>query len=268
MSYNVIYEYGNMAGPGPSYFQAWVGARVVDENATHVRVEGGQAIWACTGSGFGGSYVNTSGTDGQGGANLYGEGWYADTSWHDMGWYERGSTVYLWVNAWYESGSVGHCESRVEGWWTVPARDAHGSPSLTANKQAVSPGESVTLTWARSSYSGNARFWCWEIFADGEAILLGSQSTQMTVVPSDRTGGASGTVVYRADEVHEWWGTYPRTSASVTVEVLAESNVNVYDSSGALRQGILSAYDGAGSRRNVLITAYDATGRRRDVLAP
>lgn len=292
--YNVIYAYGSEAGTTNSKFRAWVGAKVTEETATQVRLSVGQAIQVSSGD-FNGTTCRYSGFDGSGSVQLDSTGWYADTSWHDYGWVDRGSTITLTMKAYYTTSSGAYRESSVSKAWTAPTRTAHGTPTLAASAETVRKGDAVTLTVKPSAVQGNAAFDHFEISDGNSNYFFVSPSTttaaavSTTDVPSDvldkygkaeyfekvkagTSNGASdvfevkeGYVYYAAREVHEWYGTYP-ASAWVWVEVEVKGGtVTIYDESGNALEGIVTVYDSDGTAHDATIYAYDSNGNLCDV---
>ena len=79
------------------------------------------------------------------------------------------------------------------------------------------------------------------------------------------TGAKGGTATYTLKEIHEWYGTYYTTSASVSITVRS-GVVTAYDSSGAKHTGLVTAYDSSGKGHYVLITGYDSNGSPHSVV--
>lgn len=79
------------------------------------------------------------------------------------------------------------------------------------------------------------------------------------------TGAKGGTATYTLKEIHEWYGSYPSTESSVSINVRS-GVVSVYDSSGTKHTGLVTAYDSSGNSHFVLITAYDANGSPHSVV--
>lgn len=103
---------------------------------------------------------------------------------------------------------------------TIPARTrtAHGNPSFSSSQKGTLQGQKTKLTWAKSGTQGNANFDHFELW-QGSTKLYSGSATAMEVTPSSYK--ASGDVSFTLKEVHEWYGSYPETSSSVTVHVLA-----------------------------------------------
>ena len=102
------------------------------------------------------------------------------------------------------------------------------------------------------------------IVIDNSRLYSGS-AISMNVVPSSVTGARGGTATYTVKEIHEWYGSYPETSASVSITVRS-GVVSVYDSSGNKHTGLVTAYDSEGKSHYVLITAYDSSGKAHSVV--
>ena len=127
----------------------------------------------------------------------------ADMSWSSTG-TNTGNPVY--ANVW------------------VPARPyvGHGAPSLRASKTSgIRFGEAVNLSFGRASNQGNARFDHFELWQGSNKVYSGGGAS-VNVTPSSVTGVRGGNVTYTLKEVHEWYGTYPSTSTSVTLGVVEE----------------------------------------------
>ena len=141
---------------------------------------------------------------------------------------------------------------------------AHSNPTIKAAKTTCNYGESVTLSWAKSSTQGNANFNRFELYLGSTKIYSGS-AVSYAVTPSSVTGAKGGTATYTLKEIHEWYGTYYTTSASVSITVRS-GVVTAYDSSGAKHTGLVTAYDSSGKGHYVLITGYDSNGSPHSVV--
>ena len=141
----------------------------------------------------------------------------------------------------YQNGT-----SSASGTVTVSARTyhAHGKPTIKASKTTANYGESVTISWAKSSTQGNANFDRFELW-QGNTKLYSGSAISKSVKPSDVTGANGGTATYTVKEIHEWYGSYPSTQSSVSITV---------------RSGVVSAYDSTGKKHTGLVTAYDTNG--------
>lgn len=148
---------------------------------------------------------------------------------------------------------------------TIPARTRtpHGNPTLNLSKTSVNYGDSVTATWAKSATQGNANFDHFELYIGSTKTYTGT-GTSSSFKPSDYTGPSGGDLTVKIREVHEWYGSYPYTEASKTINVKS-GVVTVYDSSGNKRTGLVTVYDDSGNAHNVLITAYDSEGKAHSV---
>lgn len=164
-----------------------------------------------------------------------------------------------WANKW--AGWVGGSQTL-----GIPARTytAHGNPTFTASKSTINYGESITLSWAKGSPQGNANFDRFELWRDGKQLYKGAGLTY-SVTPSNATGAQGGQVTYTLKEVHEWYGTYPTKSVSITINVRS-GVVTAYDTQGNKHTGLVTAYDASGVAHFVLITAYDASGNPHSVV--
>ena len=161
----------------------------------------------------------------------------------------------------YQNGT-----SSASGMVTVSARTyhAHGEPTITANKTTANYGESVTLSWAKSSTQGNAYFARFELW-QGNTKLYSGSAISKSVKPSDVTGAKGGTATYTVKEIHTWYGSEKTTSSSITITVRS-GVVSAYDSSGKKHTGLVTAYDSSGKSHYVLITAYDSSGKPHSVV--
>lgn len=149
---------------------------------------------------------------------------------------------------------------------TIPARPyhAHGKPSFSAPKTTVHYGETIELSWSKSDTQGNANFDHFELWQGNTKLYSGSNTTH-TVTPSSVTGAKGGTATYTLKEVHEWYGGYKTTEASVSIKVQS-GVVTVYDSNGVKHVGVVTMYDSKGVKHYVLITAYDKNGKAHNVV--
>lgn len=125
MATNVIYQYGNQAGP-VSKFQAFIGLRIAETSSTSYRLEYNHALWACSGANFEGTLVSYeywkdgSKIKGTSTVRLYGSGWYVDSGWINAGWYGIGSSISIGMWAGYTGGSGTSYNSHSDGSYTVP----------------------------------------------------------------------------------------------------------------------------------------------------
>lgn len=167
-----------------------------------------------------------------------------------------------WDSSWSSAGGNTSASKQV----TVPAvqRQPHGNPTVKASKTTANYGESVTISWAKSATQGNANFDRFELWQGSNKLYSGSGISK-SVVPSDVTGAKGGTATYTLKEIHEWYGSYPSTESSVSINVRS-GVVSVYDSSGNRHTGLVTAYDSSGKSHFVLITAYDANGSPHSVV--
>lgn len=141
--------YGNTAGPGPSYFQAYIEIDPYETsgNSQHIRYK--YSVWVTAGSNFYGTSLSRSWG---GNVLLYGSGWYGDSGWMDAGWYNSGSTFSASCWCSYYSTSSGTHRSDCSASYTVPTfTTAPNAPtSVTLKKNSDT---SHTLSWAFSSSS-------------------------------------------------------------------------------------------------------------------
>lgn len=125
MATNVIYQYGNQAGP-VSKFQAFIGLRIAETSSTSYKLEYSHALWACSGANFEGTLVSYeywkdgSKIKGTSTVRLYGSGWYVDSGWINAGWYGIGSSISIGMWAGYTGGSGTNYNSHSDGSYTVP----------------------------------------------------------------------------------------------------------------------------------------------------
>ena len=141
---------------------------------------------------------------------------------------------------------------------------AHGNPTVSASKTTTHYSEEITLSWDKSSNQGNAGFDRFELW-QGDTKLYSGSGTNYKVTPSDVTGAKGGTATYVLKEIHEWYGGYPSTQASIDITVRS-GVVTVYDSNGTKHVGLVTAYDSNGKGHYVLITAYDSSGKAHNVV--
>lgn len=107
---------------------------------------------------------------------------------------------------------------------TIPAPPytPHSLPEIKANKESgIGYGESVSLTFVKATTVGSARFDHFELWRGPDKLYSGP-GTNFSVKPSDVTGVYGGNVTYTLKEVHEWYGTYPSNSVSITLSVNEE----------------------------------------------
>jgi hypothetical protein len=180
-------------------------------------------------------------------------------------------TISCWTKYWGEKvggiGAAGISNSpAVYVDVTIPARPyhAHGNPSFSTPKTTVHYGETVELSWSKSETQGNANFDHFELW-QGDTKLYSGSNTSYTVKPSDVTGAKGGTATYTLKEIHEWYGGYKTTEASVSIKVQS-GVVTMYDSNGVKHVGLVTIYDAQGVKHYVLITAYDENGKAHNVV--
>lgn len=165
-----------------------------------------------------------------------------------------------WDSSWSSAGGSTTATTTV----TVPAvqRDPHGQPTVSVSKSVVQSVEQVTISWKKSSDQGNASFERFELY-QGNTKLYSGTDTSYKVKPSDYTGAGGGKVTFTVREVHEWYGTYPYTSASVTVTV--RPTFTYYNSTGSKTYCRIFAYSSSGDLKNVIVYAYNSSGELKDV---
>lgn len=298
-------EYGNSAGPGPSYYQAWAGIKVVDETETQVRVQYGTAIYVNSGavSGFGGTIVRLESSDQNTTVSLGAIGWYSDSSWKDYnsngGWVNRGETVSVYCKAYYSTYSGHYYESYASSSWTIPTLSASGAPNIKASKYESGRDESITITLSGSSSSGSA-YWAGYQVTDGIGNNQyyddsSSQQNPATItfqsVPSKiyqnngeekykdkiKTGQDNfpssllplkeNVVYYAAREITEYYGIKLYSNWTwMAVEIKLASEVTIYDSDGKQHKGIVQFYNSDGKLCDAIITIYDENGVAQKVV--
>ena len=173
-----------------------------------------------------------------------------------------------------KGGSVTYKVKEIHEWYStypetsnsvsVAVRGPHGTPTLSASKTTANYGESVNLSWSKSSTQGNAAFARFELW-QGNSKLYSGSALSKSVVPSNATGAKGGTATYVLKEIHEWYGSYPSTQTSKSITVRS-GVVSAYDSSGKKHTGLVTAYDSNGKSHYVLITAYDSSGKAHSVV--
>lgn len=182
---------------------------------------------------------------------------------------QNAKDVTCWTKYWGETvngyGAAPH-SGEVNVTVTIPARPyhAHGNPSFSTPKTTVHYGETVELSWSKSETQGNANFDHFELW-QGSTKLYSGSNTSYTVTPSSITGAKGGTATYTLKEVHEWYGGYKTTEASVSIKVQS-GVVTMYDSNGVKHVGLVTVYDARGVKHYVLITAYDENGKAHNVV--
>ena len=177
--------------------------------------------------------------------------------------------IYCWTKYWgatVDGYGGGPWSGEVGVYVTIPARTRipHGNPTLSASKTTANYGESVLLSWKKSTTQGNANFARFELWQGNKKLYSGSGISK-SVVPSDATGAKGGTAKYTLKEIHEWYGSYPETSTSKSITVRS-GVVSAYDSTGKKHTGLVTAYDSSGNSHYVLITAYDSNGQPHSVV--
>lgn len=278
MAYDQVRNYGPYAGPGPSYFQAFAGIRVLDQNATHVHIQVCGDIYVSRGD-FYGTLANWSTShNGSGQINLHGQGWYPNNPWVDIGWVGRGQTVSCWASGNY-TGSR-YYESSVSASWTIPTSGRAQTPSISVSPNIANYGQPVTVTAIRSPIDINARVWELQIEDGCRTRLVTTNRTtpnaQFASVPStimNNYGGRQGYynacrypykklgyVYYTVRQVHEWYGTYFYSDWVWAGVEVKSGVVTMYDASGAKKTGLVSIYDASGKVHPTLLSMYDSSG--------
>lgn len=180
----------------------------------------------------------------------------------------KDTTLAVWCR--YSDSNPVKYHGRLDASVTIPRMTSPvHSVSVVADKDAVLFSEPVSLTV--TDLTGASKAWMdhFEIWCGGKLAIKGAtdhtnnRSETFTIVPSDYAPGG-GDLDITVKSVHEWHGTYPEASATVTVKVLV-GTVTVYDSTGAPRTGIVTAYDSTGAARPVMLTAYDQSGNAHTV---
>lgn len=85
-----------------------------------------------------------------------------------------------------------------------------GAPTVKASGTTVKTGSDVTISWAKSKTQGNAPFTRFELYK-GKTLVYSGTGTSKSVTVTE------GTNIYTLYEVHTWFGTEKKTSASVVV---------------------------------------------------
>lgn len=261
-------------GTGKSQAYVWAEATNKDDNTCYVHVKGcvssvGNYTIAQYGvhvqSGQNGSSQWTDVTDVFNYNSWVGN---IDSKW-EVSRGQNAKDVTCWTKYWGETvngyGAAPH-SGEVNVTVTIPARPyhAHGNPSFSAPKTTVHYGETVELSWSKSETQGNANFDHFELW-QGSTKLYSGSNTSYTVTPSSITGAKGGTATYTLKEVHEWYGGYKETEASVSIKVQS-GVVTMYDSNGVKHVGLVTVYDAQGVKHYVLITAYDENGKAHNVV--
>ena len=159
--------YGNTAGPGPSYFQAYIEIDPYETsgNSQHIRYK--YSVWVTAGSNFYGTSLSRSWG---GNVILNGSGWYGDSGWMDAGWYNSGSTFSTSCWCSYYSTSSGTHRSDCSASYTVPtfttAPDKPTSVTLTKNSDtshtlsgAFTPGTNKPVETQERALQTNDGSW-------------------------------------------------------------------------------------------------------------
>lgn len=117
-------NYGNTAGPGPSYFRAYIVINISAQTDTYYTLRYYYGMQVTTGN-FQGTHFNSSwGSSGQ----AYGTGNYFESSWINAGNYKSGQT--LSVSGWVQTRSTTY-KSNVSASYTVP--QLQGAPDDPTN---------------------------------------------------------------------------------------------------------------------------------------
>lgn len=138
--------YGNTAGPGPSYFQAYIEIDPYETsgNSQHIRYK--YSVWVTAGSDFYGTSLSRSWG---GNVLLYGSNWYGDSGWMDAGWYNSGSTFSASCWCSYYSNSSGTHRSDCSASYTVPTFTT--VPNNITNLKVTKNSETqATVTWTNN----------------------------------------------------------------------------------------------------------------------
>lgn len=261
-------------GTGKSQAYVWAEVTNKDDNTCSVHVKGN--VYALSGWGIANYGVCVQ--CGQNGSNE----WTSvnaifnysnavgnvDHTW-DVSRGQNDRNITCWTKYWGTTvngiGAAPH-SGEVDVTVTIPKRPyhAHGKPSFSAPKTTVHYGETIELSWSKSDTQGNANFDHFELW-QGDTKLYSGSNTTYTVTPSSVTGAKGGTATYTLKEVHEWYGGYKTTEASISIKVQS-GVVTVYDSDGIKHVGLVTVYDAQGVKHYVLITAYDENGNAHNVV--
>lgn len=175
-----------------------------------------------------------------------------------------GVSVEMYMDVTWAGVHAGNVSGSGTVWIDARPYRAHGNPSFSTPKTTVHYGETVELSWSKSETQGNANFDHFELW-QGSTKLYSDSNTSYTVTPSSVTGAKGGTATYTLKEVHEWYGEYKETEASVSIKVQS-GVVTMYDSNGVKHVGLVTVYDAQGVKHYVLITAYDENGKAHNVV--
>lgn len=178
------------------------------------------------------------------------------------------TTLAVWCR--YSDSNPVKYHGRLDASVTIPRMTSPvHSVSVVADKDVVLFSEPVSLTVTDSLGASKAQMDHFEIWCGGKLVVKGAtdhtnnRSETFSIVPSDYAP-IGGDLDITVKSVHEWYGTYPEASATVTVKVLV-GTVTVYDSTGTPRTGLVTAYDSTGAARPVMLTAYDQSGNAHAV---
>ena len=198
--------------------------------------------------------------------------------------YNYGRNITCWTKYWGETvngyGAGGWNGAVYLDVW-IPAKPyyKHGNPTISVSKNSVPYGESITVSWAKASYQGNANFHKF-ILTDGmgkhlsDGVGTSVKSTPSAILNeygkdayyngTSAPNKKKGWVYYAVCEIHEWYGSYPE-SDWVWIGVEVKSGVvSFYDASGKKLTGLITVYDDAGNAHYTLVNTYDANGKKHD----
>lgn len=148
----------------------------------------------------------------------YPSSWLTDYYTFDKGQSSRSVTFYAWARGETVSGYGAYpASSEAKVSMTIPARtyNGHGKPTVSASPNHCEVGDSVKISWAKSSTQGNAAFTRFELW-QGSSKLYSGTATSKTVTPSTKSGG---TYTYVVKEIHTWYGAEKTTQNQVSVVV-------------------------------------------------
>lgn len=176
------------------------------------------AYWVeveCNGS----RYAENSGSTSNSDNSYWKTEWSSSTQSASFTKQQNAYTVTVRCYAQFSNATSRNCTASVN--ITIPARTrtAHGNPTVSTSDDGTLQGGTAKISWAKSGTQGNANFDHFELWQGSNRLYSGS-GTSYTVTPSSVSGTDGGDVKYVVKEIHEWYGSYPETSASVTVHVM------------------------------------------------
>lgn len=140
--------FGNYAGPGPSYFRAYIEWRVTDYGEDSAYVQYKYSINVDSGNFYGTSVSRSWG----GNVSLNGPGWYGDSGWMNHGWVSYGSGVSKSCSAQYTSYNGAFHKSSCSDTFRPSAPTWTPKPATNVANTRNSSTQN-TVTWARNTTS-------------------------------------------------------------------------------------------------------------------